>query len=325
VPADFSDSIDNSRLDPIVSVVIPCYNRSKIVGRAIRSVFAQTFTDWELIIVDDASVDSEALNLVVASFNDPRIRLLRHDTNRFAAAARNTGIRASRGAFVAFLDSDDEWFPEKLAIQLTAVEFDPGRDSLVHARAEVITTRDGREYRSEMPARAMHYGESVADYLFLNRGYLPTPSIMLPRRLANSHLFPEHLQIHEDYAMFFALERSGVQFLMPEEVLVRVHWQDVTESGRNLDPASSLAFAKACKDEMSPRARNSFVLNQIVIALARCDRKREAVRYFWREVKSRDLGLLEWANLVSHLLFGDARLPVWCSQIKKRLRRRRIS
>lgn len=109
--------------EPAVSVIIPAYNREATIARAMDSVLAQTLADLELIVVDDASTDRTAE--VVAAYADPRVRLLRHDTNRRAAAARNTGIRAARGQYVAFLDSDDVWFPDKLATQVADLEAAP--------------------------------------------------------------------------------------------------------------------------------------------------------------------------------------------------------
>jgi len=108
--------------NPTVSVIIPTYNRVHLVGRAIRSVLNQTYQDFEIIVVDDGSTDNT--EEVVESFNDPRIRYIRHEKNRGGSAARNTGIRASRGEYVAFLDSDDEWLPEKLEKQLSVFEED---------------------------------------------------------------------------------------------------------------------------------------------------------------------------------------------------------
>ena len=106
----------STRETPVVNVVIPTYNRAEIIGRAIRSVQAQTFEDWELIVVDDASEDET--EEVVAAFEDTRIRYIQHVENRGGAAARNTGIRNSRGEYIAFLDSDDEWLPQKLEGQI---------------------------------------------------------------------------------------------------------------------------------------------------------------------------------------------------------------
>ncbi|WP_448207501.1 glycosyltransferase family 2 protein [Azospirillum sp. sgz302134] len=106
--------------EPLVSVVIPVFNRAHTLRRAIESVRLQDVADWELIVVDDGSADqSEA---IPPSYGDPRIRLIRHEKNRGAAAARNTGVQAARGRYIAFLDSDDEWLPGKLRAQLDALE-----------------------------------------------------------------------------------------------------------------------------------------------------------------------------------------------------------
>ena len=105
---------------PLVSVIIPAYNREQTIGRAIRSVLNQTFQDFEIIVVDDGSTDGA--KAVVDGFGDPRIRYLHHERNRGAAAARNTGIRAARGEYLAFLDSDDEWLPEKTKLQIALLE-----------------------------------------------------------------------------------------------------------------------------------------------------------------------------------------------------------
>jgi glycosyltransferase involved in cell wall biosynthesis len=94
------------------TVVIPAYRRADLVRQAVQSVFAQTCQDFEIVVVDDGSPEPIRLDLP-----DGRLRFVRHETNRGASAARNTGIRAARGDLIAFLDSDDLWFPEKLAKQ----------------------------------------------------------------------------------------------------------------------------------------------------------------------------------------------------------------
>jgi len=110
---------------PTVSVIIPTYNRAHLVGRAIRSVMSQTCQDFEIIVVDDGSTDDT--EKVVSSFNDPRIRYYQHQTNRGHSATRNTGITMSRGKYIAFLDSDDEYLPEKLEAQLEVFEHQASR------------------------------------------------------------------------------------------------------------------------------------------------------------------------------------------------------
>lgn len=104
---------------PTVSVVLPTYNRGDIVGRSIESVLEQTYTDFELIVVDDAS--SDETDRVVEEF-DAQIRYVKHEVNRGAAAARNTGIREAGGDIIAFQDSDDVWKEHKLERQMDAFE-----------------------------------------------------------------------------------------------------------------------------------------------------------------------------------------------------------
>lgn len=108
---------------PRVSVVLPTYNRAGVLGRAVRSVLAQSEPDLELIVVDDASTDETPR--VLADFDDPRLHVLHHTVRRGGAAARNTGLAAARAEWVAFQDSDDEWLLDKLARQLTVAAQDP--------------------------------------------------------------------------------------------------------------------------------------------------------------------------------------------------------
>lgn len=108
---------------PHVSVVIPMFNRVATIRRAVDSALSQSFRDIEVIVVDDASRDESVAT--VAAIDDPRLRLLRRESNGGASAARNAGVAASRGSLIAFLDSDDEWFPRKLEIQVAALEAAP--------------------------------------------------------------------------------------------------------------------------------------------------------------------------------------------------------
>ncbi len=105
---------------PRVSVIIPTYNRATTLPRAIDSALEQTVEDLEVVVVDDGSTDETAS--VLAGYDDPRVRVVTHETNRGANVARNTGIEHARGEYVAFLDSDDEWRPTKLENQLAVLD-----------------------------------------------------------------------------------------------------------------------------------------------------------------------------------------------------------
>ena len=103
-------------MNDLVSIIMPSYNTAKYIGESIQSVLAQTYTNWELIIVDDCSTDNT--DEVVASIKDSRIRYLKNDKNSGAAVSRNRALREARGRWIAFLDSDDLWLPSKLESQI---------------------------------------------------------------------------------------------------------------------------------------------------------------------------------------------------------------
>jgi len=105
---------------PKVSVIIPTYNRAYVLYYALKSVLNQTFQDFEIFVIDDASTDSTPE--LIESLNDPRIHYIRFETNKKSAAARNAGMRAARGEYIAFLDSDDEWRPNKLEKQVALMD-----------------------------------------------------------------------------------------------------------------------------------------------------------------------------------------------------------
>jgi glycosyltransferase involved in cell wall biosynthesis len=105
---------------PFVSVVIPTHNRSRLLRMTLRTALWQRGVDLEVLVVDDGSTDDTSTNL--RSIGDPRVRVLRHDTPRGVSTARNRGIEEARGEWVAFLDDDDLWAPDKLAYQITAAE-----------------------------------------------------------------------------------------------------------------------------------------------------------------------------------------------------------
>jgi glycosyltransferase involved in cell wall biosynthesis len=103
-------------MDDLVSIIMPSYNTAKYISDSIKSILAQTYTNWELIIVDDCSTDNSLE--IIRGFNDPRIILLQNEKNSGAAISRNYALREAKGKWIAFLDSDDTWVPEKLEKQI---------------------------------------------------------------------------------------------------------------------------------------------------------------------------------------------------------------
>src|SRR5437868_1027615 len=116
-------------MPPSVSVILPTHSRVEFLRRAIETVLAQTFSDLEVVVVDDGP--NEAIAQLVRAHPDERVRLVRHERNQGVAAARNTGIGASRGAYIGFIDDDDLWLPTKLERQVPLLR-DEGAD-VVHS------------------------------------------------------------------------------------------------------------------------------------------------------------------------------------------------
>src|SRR5262245_46459739 len=121
---------------PRVSVIIPTHNRSKQIELAIASVLAQSYADLEAIVVDDGSEDDTVRIVEACAQKDPRIRLIEHHQRRGAQAARNSGIFAAKGEWIAFLDSDDEWLHDSLALRLRVAA--NGNLQVVHSECYIM-------------------------------------------------------------------------------------------------------------------------------------------------------------------------------------------
>ena len=129
-----------------VSVIIPTHNRSGLLSLTLRSVLWQRDVDVEVVVIDDGSTDDTAA--MVGGVQDPRVRLLRHEVAQGVSAARNHGIAEARGRWVAFLDDDDLWAPDKLALQLEALK-ESGRRWAYAGRVQI--TLDNRVFAGQPP------------------------------------------------------------------------------------------------------------------------------------------------------------------------------
>lgn len=196
-----------------VSVVIPTYNRSSLVHRAITSVLEQTFKDTEILVVDDGSTDETVPSLEVFS---NKVRILRHETNRGVSAARNTGIRAASAPLIAFLDSDDRWLPGKLDAQVRFFSDHPGA---VACQTREIWIRGDRRVN---PARR-HLKPSGDIFEASLERCLVSPSAVMVRRslLDEVGLFDEDLPVCEDYDLWLRISCRYPVHLIEKDLLVR--------------------------------------------------------------------------------------------------------
>lgn len=213
----------------LVSVIMPTHNRAHLLERSMRSVLSQTYRNIELIVVDDASTDET--ERVVEGIEDRRVRYIRHETNRGAAAARNTGIEASSGPYIAFQDSDDEWLVQKLERQMRVLlGCGPGVDAiycgflLCNSGSAVYVPGDHVKVRE---------GDILAQLL---RGNFVSTQTLLVRRacIQDAGLFDERLPRFQDWELAIRLaERTS--FRLIDEPLVVVH---TTPQNISSDPAA---------------------------------------------------------------------------------------
>jgi glycosyltransferase involved in cell wall biosynthesis len=197
---------------PLVSVVIPTYNRAAVLERSIRSVLGQTLKDFELIVVDDGSTDSTQELLVRF---DGKLRYAFQE-NRGVAAARNTGIGLSIGELVAFLDSDDEWLPDKLARQVA--RFDRTKNAFV-CHSEEIWIRDGKR----VPQKPLHRKQGGRFFeRALERCLISPSSVMISRRLLDEvGWFDEELAAAEDYDLWLRITAFHEVDFITEPLVVK--------------------------------------------------------------------------------------------------------
>jgi Glycosyl transferase family 2 len=195
-----------------VSVLIPAYNQAQFLGDAIRSVLDQTYSNFELIIVNDASTDNTAE--VVGQFDDARIRCITHEQNRGLSAARNTGIRVASGDLIALLDSDDYYHPDKLKVHIDFLEKHPDIGATYNARYDLIPSLKTIRDLWRPPQRI-----TLSD-LVLGFPFAPSDLVIRREWFFSVGLYDEMLTFFgEDLDMNCRLALSGCQFASVDRIL----------------------------------------------------------------------------------------------------------
>jgi glycosyltransferase involved in cell wall biosynthesis len=244
--------------EDLVSVVISTHNRAELLARAIRSVLDQTYRDLEILVVDDASTkDPEEM---VGRFDDSRIRYLRHAENRGGSAARNTGIVNARGAYIAFLDDDDEWLPQKLELQMKVFRENP-RAGVVYTGFISIESEKGRIVNINMPGK-----RGYIFYDLIARNIVGTTSTVVVRRECFDEvgLFDESLPASQDADMWRRLSRT-YYFDYVKAPLVRRALHGMKRIGTDYDAVIRGLQSQLTKFEVEFEER----------------RKDHSIRYYW--------------------------------------------
>ena len=182
--------------DPLVSIIIPTYNRAAIVTNAIKSVLEQTYQNFEILVVDDGSID--ATQSTLAKIKDKRVKLI-SASHGGAAAARNIGLKTAQGEYIGFCDSDDLWIASKLELQINYFKQNPDVDlvfgDVVSLRGKKIETAS---YFGERKPHAGHVFNQLLQYNFI-----PNVSVLVRKScLDQIGYFNEELKTSEDYELW---------------------------------------------------------------------------------------------------------------------------
>lgn len=217
---------------PAVSVIIPAYNAAKYIAETLDSVFNQTFTSHELIVINDGSPDTEELERELRAYS-ARVRYIKQE-NRGAAAARNAGLHVAKGEFVAFLDADDRWYPNFLEEQIEFLR--SSNADLVYSDALLSgeSPLAGRSFMEVQPSRGPVTPESL---LAIKVTVLTSVVLARKKPILEVGLFDEAIKRGHDFDLWLRLAKLGVRFAYQHKVLAE---HRIMETGLSGDTISQL-------------------------------------------------------------------------------------
>jgi glycosyltransferase involved in cell wall biosynthesis len=297
---------------PLVSVVIPTRGRAWMLARAIRSVQRQTLQDFEVVVVLDGP-DEESVK-AIGSLHDERVRAVTLSTASGGAVARNAGVDAAAGKWIAFLDDDDEFAERKLELQLKAASESVGA-VLVVCQARVVKGASEELWPQRFPKK----GELLVDYLFQRRslrqgeGFLQTSTYFVSTELARRVRFREDLRRHQDWDWVVRLQTGhGVKVVAVGEPLTVYHLGEGPSVSTQSGWESSLMWAREVVAPQSRRAYAFFIATQCVPRLRIGECKRWSILQFL----SRECFGVGRASLLSGMLFAGFWVREWIRDVR---------
>lgn len=253
---------------PLVSAVIPTHKRPDILPRAVRSALSQTYSPIEVLVVVDGP-DAQTAQ-VLGQIDDPRLRVVQLDSNMGGGDARNAGVAAARGEWIAFLDDDDEWLPEKIQRQVALLATVNCDDPIVSCRFIARTSSGEYVWPNRFP-RAL---EPISEYLLVRDGlsqslskgdgFIATPTILTRRSLLRRVPFQPGLRKHQDWDWVLrATAQPGVEVFFCPEALAICHMEGSDSIGRNVTWEFSLQWIRANRGRVTARAYASFIATHV--------------------------------------------------------------
>jgi glycosyltransferase involved in cell wall biosynthesis len=261
-------------MPPLVSVIIPTYNRGHQIRRCLDGMLAQTYPHFEVLVVDDGSDPDDPTESVVRALDDKRFQFIRLPKHQNANVARNAGIVAAAGDFVAMLDSDDEWLPVHLARRIekiAEIKCDGIYGSFQHF--------DGHRNES-IQARDINATRNAVDFVLNKRGGAPTSTLFYTIESARTVWWDATLRRHQDYDFVI---RYVSRFRLWRDSQITVRYNFSQRDSQELDFKSYIQFYETYKSEASPEIAADYLLRQLRLAVLHAP-DRTALDYYRREL-----------------------------------------
>lgn len=294
---------------PVISVIVPTYNSERTIDRCVLSVLNQTLSDFELIVVDDQSTDGTVARL--SRITDPRVSVLVQPQNNGVSAARNRGIAAAQADILCFLDSDDEYLPNKLSIVYSFFTEHPSIDVLIDSFEIHFPEPSGKPPKRRLNPE-LNDSESVRQAVYCREIFKATPALTIRRKtLAAAGLFDEGMQRREDMELLIRLTHVA-----------------------NCVSRSDILWHKHALDHSLSWPVDTFMMSLIDVAIRhdeyirapayRCGLARDLTRHFLRLLRKRHLGTVARDFATFGQRFGPLREIGLVFEGFREMRRRRL-
>jgi len=266
--------------------VVPTFNRENVIMNCLKSILNQTYSNIEVIVVDDASEDNT--EKIVKSIVDKRLKYVRLPRNTKGTQPRNIGIELSKGEYIAFLDSDDTWLPDKIEKQLSLIKRSNYKDVLCFTG--IIHSKNSK--KNIVINRNLYSTESIMDYI-LNVGWVQCGTFMCSREIAKLTKFSPKVRKHQDWDFCYRLSKNNCKFIYLEEALTVYN----IENGNNQISTNSrydlsLEWINSIKNEISVKSYYAFLINHVAHDMNVSNQRKEAWNIYKEAFKNNAISTL---------------------------------
>lgn len=248
--------------DPFISIIIPTYNRPDQLVHAVKSVLEQTYTAFEAIVVNDCGID---VSKILKALNDHRIVHIRHEKNKGLAATRNTGIRAAKGKYIAYLDDDDEFYPDHIQTLVNELENSNFKIAYTDGERRLYKERNGELFLSN---KLVKHSSEFDPLKILTQNYIPVLCLMHEKScLDHIGLFDETMRVHEDWDLW---ARLSLHFPFTHIKKTTCAYKIIVNAKKNLTTSKNMDFVRTMQTIYRKHSNTTKKFQQITCIQHKC-------------------------------------------------------